>query len=281
MESHLDGTGGLRLFRRAWLPASPEGVLLVVHGYAEHSGRYDHLGSWFAARGFAVHAYDHRGHGRSEGPRGHVGRFDEFLDDLERVLLQVQREHPGLPVVLVGHSMGGLIVAALVSERHPPIRAAVTSGAALALSQEFSRARVLAARALRAVLPRLPIPGGIDPDGLSRDPEVVRRYVEDPLVHRRMTSSFLSELIAALERTSSQAARVNVPMLLLHGEDDPLCPLEGSRAFHAGLEAAPSALRTYPKLRHEIFNEPEQGQLFQEVLDWIREPYATAPEGIP
>jgi alpha-beta hydrolase superfamily lysophospholipase len=267
VESSLAGAGGLRLFRRAWLPPRPERVLLVVHGFAEHSARYDRLGSWFAARGFAVHAYDHRGHGRSGGPRTHVDRFDEYLDDLDAALAHVQAAHPGLPLVLLGHSMGGLVVTAHLAQRGTALQAAVTSGAALALSPDLSRGRILAARALRRVAPRLRIGSGLDPQGLSRDPEVVRRYVEDPLVHRTMTVSLAAELLAALESTSAACDRIRVPWLLLHGEADPICPVQGSRAAQA--RAPGSQLRTYAELRHEIFNEPEQEGVFQDVHAWL------------
>ena len=257
VESSFPGSGGLRLFRRGWLPPHAERLLVVVHG-------------------FAVHAFDHRGHGRSEGVRCHVDRFDEFLDDLDVALARVREEHSGVPLVLLGHSMGGLVVAAHLAERSPSLHAAVTSGAALALSSDLSRLRVLAARALRRVAPRLRLESGLDPEGLSRDAEVVRRYVEDPLVHRSMTTSLATELLAALERTSAACDRVRVPWLLLHGEADPICPSSGSRAAHA--RAPGSALRTYPGLRHEILNEPEHEQVFDDVLEWLdglREPTPT------
>jgi alpha-beta hydrolase superfamily lysophospholipase len=267
VESSLAGSGGLRLFRRAWIPPRAERVLLLVHGFAEHSGRYERLGSWFAARGFAVHAYDHRGHGRSEGARTHVDRFDELLDDLDAVLAQVRAEHTGLPLVLLGHSMGGLVVAAHLAERSPALHAAVTSGAALALSPELARGRILAARVLRRLAPRLRLGSGLDPQGLSRDPEVVRRYVEDPLVHRSMTVSLATELLAALERTAAACDRVRVPWLLLHGEADPICPVQASRVAQA--RAPASQLRTYAELRHEIFNEPEHERVFEDVRAWL------------
>jgi alpha-beta hydrolase superfamily lysophospholipase len=267
VESSLAGAGGLRLFRRAWLPPSAERALLVVHGFAEHSARYDRLGSWFAARGFAVHAYDHRGHGRSGGPRTHVDRFDEYLDDLDVALAHVRAAHPGLPLVLLGHSMGGLVVTAHLAQRDPALHAAVTSGAALALSPELSRGRILAARALRRVAPRLRIGSGLDPQGLSRDPEVVRRYLEDPLVHRTLTVSLAAELLAALESTAAACDRVRVPWLLLHGEADPICPVAGSRVAQARVPG--SQLRTYAELRHEIFNEPEQEGVFEDVCEWL------------
>lgn len=270
VESTLTTAGGRSLFRRSWLPARPEHLLLIIHGFAEHSGRYEHFGAWFAARGCAVYAYDHQGHGRSEGVRGHVRRFDDFLDDLDAMLVAVRAEHPGLRPQLVGHSMGGLILAAFLCERTPDVETAVTSGAALAVSEKLSRGRMRAARVLRRLAPRLTLAAELDPEGLSTDSEVVRAYLEDPLVFRRMTTSLAAELISAIERTSRGAGRVRVPLLMLHGEADPICPPSGTRRFFEGLVVEPRRLRVYPGLRHEIFNEPEHVRVFEDVLTWLR-----------
>jgi alpha-beta hydrolase superfamily lysophospholipase len=263
--------GSIRLFRRGWLPAEPRRALVLVHGLAEHSGRYDHVGAWFSARDCAVHAYDHRGHGRSQGARGHVAAFGELLDDLEAFLALVRREHPDLPIALVGHSMGGLVVGALLSERKPDVLGAVTSGAALELPPGISGTRLRVVRALRRIAPRLRIAGGVDPATLSRDPEVVRAYADDPFVYRRITVSLASELMDAIVRTAAGAIQVQVPMLLLHGEADRLCAARGSRSFHGQLRGGGHRLRVYPQLRHEIFNEPEQEQVCEDVLAWLLE----------
>jgi alpha-beta hydrolase superfamily lysophospholipase len=269
-ESHLAGTRGLSLFRREWLPPDPVGVLLLVHGLAEHSGRYDHVGAWFAARGCAVHAYDQRGHGRSAGIRGHVPAFSDYLDDLAAMLRFVCERHPELPVVLAGHSMGGLVVAAFARERHPQLAGVVTSGAALRLGSGVSRATIALARALARFFPRMRFDTGIDPAGLSRLPEVVRAYNCDPLVFRKITVSLARELFGAIERTAAGASDVRLPMLLLHGEADPICSVDASRDFFAQLDAAERRLRTYPGLLHEIFNEPEREEVFEDLLAWLR-----------
>jgi alpha-beta hydrolase superfamily lysophospholipase len=270
-ESHLAGALGHTLFRRIWLPAEPERVLLLAHGFGEHAGRYEPFGAWFAQRGCAVHAYDHQGHGRSDGPRCHVRRFEDFLDDLDLLQRVTAEEHPGLPFFIVGHSMGGLIVAAHARERHPDVSGVVLSGAALAVAEAVSPARRWTARLLRRVAPRLTMAGGVDPDQLSRDPEVVRAYVSDPLVSRKMTVSLGWELLNAAERTLRGGADVKAPMLILHGEEDALCPARGSRVFYEQLTVAGRELQVYPGLRHEIFNEPEREEVFSDVERWLLE----------
>jgi len=272
VESYLPGRAGSRLFHRAWLPPDPpRRVLLLIHGFAEHSGRYDAFGAWFAGRASAVHAYDHRGHGRSAGRRGHVARFSELLDDLGGVLEAVGAEHPGLPIYLVGHSMGGLVLASFLRERRPAVAGAVSSGAALALAERMPRGQLALARLLRRVVPRLALDAGLDTTALSRDPEVARRYEADPLVFRRLSVSLAVEMFDAAARTAGGGADIGVPMLVLHGEEDRLCPPQGSRELHATLKAPGSALRLYPGLRHEIFNEPEAEDVFRDILEWLRE----------
>ena len=224
-ESHVAGARGHMLFRRAWLPEEPECALLLVHGFAEHSGRYEHVGAWFAERRCAVHAYDHEGHGRSGGTRNHVRRFGDLLDDLQMFVDSVRGEHPEIPLFLVGHSMGGLIVAAFAVERDPAVAGAVLSGPALALDRSLSLARRFAVRLLSLVAPRLSFPSGIDANGLSRDPQVVRAYLEDPLIHLRLTASLAAALASAGRRTATAGARVAIPLLILHGEADPICPV--------------------------------------------------------
>src|SRR5262249_41899882 len=154
------GADDVVLFRRGWIPERVRASVVLVHGFGEHSGRYEHVGQWLAERQFAVHAYDQRGHGRSAGRRCHVDRFDEYLDDLAAVLDDVRAKAPEHPLFLIGHSMGGLVVATFARERSPAVDGAVLSGAALALPEGSNRIRM--ARLVRAVLPRLRLSAGLD-----------------------------------------------------------------------------------------------------------------------
>lgn len=248
--------------------------MVLVHGYAEHTGRYDEMAMYFAEQGFAVHAYDQAGHGRTAGPRGHVDRFDRLVEELARFLELVALDHPGLPITLVGHSMGGLVVAATAAFAKPPVERIVLSGALLELSGGGLRRRLslMVANLLSVFAPRIGFSTGLETDGLSRDPEVVRCYREDPYVTDRMSARFAAGLNQLVARVAGAAGHVERPVLLLHGEADPICAPSGSRAFHAGLApgiAAQSPLRLYPELRHEIFQEPERETIWQEMLEWL------------
>ncbi len=259
-------------YRRAWLPPTPEKTMILVHGYAEHSGRYDEMAMHFAKRGFAVHAYDQSGHGRTAGPRGDVDRYDRLIDELARFVEFVAAEHRGLSITLVGHSMGGLVAAATVAFRSPPIDRLVLSGALLELDANTLGWRQLLVRLLAPLGSRVGLAVGLDPSGLSRDPEVGRRYQADRFVKDRMSARFAAGMMSMVRSVSEAAERIDRPALILHGEVDPICPVAGSRRFHAGLSpttASVSSLLIYSELRHEIFQEPERHQVWQDMLDWM------------
>ena len=270
VESHLPGGGGRALFGRGWLPEAPERAVTLVHGFAEHTGRYERVGTWLAERGCAVRGFDIQGHGQSEGPRGHAPSFAALIDDTEAFVGWVRREHPGLPLFVFGHSMGGLIVLAYTALRAPNVTGVATSGAALQLTELPSTPQIVALRLLRPLLPRLRLNRPIAEDALSRDPEVGRQYRADPLVFQSMTLSLAWAIYDGARRTLEAAPGVGLPVLLLHGGDDPLCLSTGRRAFHEELAAPGSDLHIYPGLRHEILNETEWESVATDWLDWMR-----------
>jgi acylglycerol lipase len=271
-EDRFSAADGRVLFRRSWSPPNPCRQVVLVHGFGEHCGRYEAFATWLAERGCSVHAYDQQGHGQSPGPRGHATSFDGLLDDLAAFMDWCAEEEPGLRRVLLGHSMGGLVVSSFACERAPEIDLLVTTGAALSLSPDLSSLKLFMARLLCNLVPRLGLAAGLDANEISSDDEVVAAYVADPLVHGRMTAGMGGEMLASVERTVASASRVRVPTLLLHGEADRLCLPSGSEAFYAGLPHADvtgSKLKTYPGLKHEILNEPSRAVVYQDVLDWI------------
>lgn len=271
---HFAARGGLALRRLCWSGSDQGAVVAIVHGLAEHVERYDHVARWLVGRGHRVYGYDQRGHGASDGPRTHTPSFEHLLDDVERFLASIRRE-VDRPIILCGHSMGGLEVATFLATRHPSVAGAVLSGPGLALGPGVGRGRIRLARLLSRLLPRLRLPAGIDTAALSRDPEVQEAYRADARIPKSLTVRLASELFGAVGRVQSLAPAVRVPVLLLHGEDDPLCPADGSRRFHASLDAnsdmASSRVRVYPGLRHEIFNEPEWEKVLEDMNAWVVE----------
>ncbi len=267
----------LQLVRRHWAPRESERVLVLVHGLGEHCERYDSVGRWLAQRGFSVHALDLRGHGDSEGPRKHTPSFETFLDDLECFLTLVREEELDAPVVLLGHSMGGLIVGALLAWRQPEVQAAVLSGPLLLPASGVGRPALALGRLFSRVLPRLRIPSGIDPQGLSRDPAVQQAYMADPRINEPISLRLAAEVVRAAGLVRASARSINVPVLIVHGEDDPLCRVEGSRDFYAQLKPEGCEIRTYPGLRHEVLNEPEREQVLEDIHGWLEKRFATDP----
>ena len=255
------------LRRRRWVDGSCDRVLVIVHGLAEHSARYDHVARYFSARGFAVHSFDQRGHGHSGGPRMYTPSLDVLLDDIEGLLGLVRSEHPDLPIVLLGHSMGGLEVASLLVSRRPQLQAAVLSGPALRI--DGGALRLALGRALSWVAPRMQVPSGIAPESISRDPQVVADYVADPLIPSTLSVGLGAVLVDGARALEGRGGDVQVPLLTVHGEADTLCSIDGSRAFHADVKTPGSELRTYPELRHEVFNEPERATVLADVAEWL------------
>ena len=249
----LASSTGESIFYRVWEPsASPAAVMVLVHGMSEHSGRYDHVGRYLSERGVIVYAHDHLGHGQSGGARGTVGRFEDFLDDLALVHAMARRDHPDLPLFMLGHSMGGLIVAAYLVERRARPDYLILSGP--------------------AIVPILE-PGDrtIDPSRLSKDPAVWEQYMSDPLVLReRVTDDLFVRLADGLARLPGRAAEIDMPWLLIHGEADRLCSAEGARGWLEGSSSTQRTVRIYPGGRHEMLNETNKDEVLADAWKWMR-----------
>jgi acylglycerol lipase len=265
----LGSADGTRLFWQAWLPdAPPAGVVVVVHGAGEHGGRYDFVGERLTDAGFATYAMDHRGHGRSDGPRAFIDRLDRLVEDLRLFLERVGDEHPDATPFLIGHSLGGAVAATYALRHGETIAGLVLSDPAVATEAVPPALRAMTV-VLSAIAPRLPV-FKIDEQLLSRDPAVVRDYQEDPLVSTgKLPARTLAEILRSMQTLPDQVGALHVPLLLLHGTEDQLCPPEGSRVIHERASSTDKTLRLYDGLYHEIFNEPERDQVIDDVLAWL------------
>ncbi len=271
---------GPPLLTRRWLPdGDPKAVVLIVHGYAEHSGRYDHVGAALVERGYAVEAFDLRGHGKSPGRRAFVRSFDEYLADLNAVLADVRQRHPGRPLFLLGHSMGGSIVALFAVRQHDVAEAfqprpsgiagIILSGPGLRARRGAPRPVLWLLRLIGRFFPRLPL-GKLNAGDVSRDPDVVARYDNDPLVYRRgMAAGTLVAMIKAGQETNAHLDRFALPLLIVHGTEDALTDPEGSRRLYEAASTDDKLLKLYPGLYHEVLNEPEQQQVLDDILRWL------------
>ncbi len=267
---HSEARGSSRLYRQSWTPeGDTRGAVLLVHGLGEHSSRYAHVASSLTQRGFALHALDHYGHGKSDGHGGHVPRFSVFLDGIAALLDDVKRTSGSVPLFLLGHSMGGLITARFLLSRQEEFRAAALSGPAFK-SDEAPPAFVLwLNRLISALLPTLPMIA-LDATLVSRDVEVVKAYLGDPLVHHgKLTSRLIAEMSKAMDDTLARAAEVTLPLLTMHGDADKLTSPQGSEEFHATAGSADKTLKMYPGLFHEIFNEPERDAVLADLGNWL------------
>jgi acylglycerol lipase len=270
------GVGGLSIFWQAWLPPGPcRGVVVIAHGAGEHSGRYLHVADRLTREAYAVYALDHRGHGRSAGPRVLIDRMDNAVADLDFVVLHAASEHPGVPVFLLGHSMGGT-VSLCYAMRHQDRLDALALSAPLAALEAASPVVRVAAKVLSALTPRLPVIA-VDATLISRDPAVIEAYQTDPLVHHgKLPARTVAELAAAVESFPHGVAGITVPTLILYGTADRLCPPEGSVMVGQRIGAADRTVKSYPGLYHEILNEPEQEQVMDDLCAWL-DAHGSAP----
>jgi acylglycerol lipase len=272
---HVDGertgTGGRKLYWQAWLPAgAPRAVVVVAHGGNEHGGRYTNLAERLTGAGYAVYAQDHRGHGRSEGARGMIERMDLVVGDLDDFVVLAAGKHPDVPLFLLAHSMGGCIGLVYASRHQDRLRGLVLSSPVADVGETPAALR-LAAKVLTVVAPKLgviEVPAG----GISRDPEEVRRYDEDPLVHRGKlpvrTAQELSIAIGDMERI---AGAIAVPTLLFHGTADIVVPSTGTDRLEPLLGASDLTVRRYEGGYHELFNEPREvrDEVLGDVQAWL------------
>ena len=260
---------GLKIFAQSWEPEEKtKAVVCLVHGLGEHTGRYAHVGKAFAEAGFALAGFDLRGHGKSGGPRGHIPSFDACMDDIAGFIKQVEDRFEGSPRFLYGHSLGGILVLNYVLRRKPEFKGVISTGASLRTSLEEQGAKVMMARVLGTLMPSMAIPSGLDPNDLSCRKEVVDAYVNDPLVHDKMTLGFGKIMLSVLPWTLEHAHEFSLPLLIMHGMDDKLGYPRGSEEF-ANLVKQNCTLKLWNGLYHEIHNEPEQNEVLAFTIDWM------------
>lgn len=258
---------GATIFWQQWYPdGDPVAVVCLIHGLGEHSGRYEHLARRFTDAGFAVFALDQRGHGHSGGTRGDL-TVDKAVSDIADLVADAKTEFPGLPLFLYGHSLGALMTLTYVVRRHPAVNGVIASAPALDSELREQKVKFFMANLLGGVVPGVAIPTGLDPNGVSRDPAVVAAYTSDPLVHDKGSLGLAKSTFQAMDAIMAIDS-FPAPLLIIHGTADILTVPEASKRFSDQVSGDVTLIE-YEGMYHEPHNEPEQEQVFDDVMTWV------------
>lgn len=261
---------GVDIYYQCWLPEDePRAVLLIVHGLAEHSGRYMNVVDHFVPLGYAVYSIDHLGHGKSDGTRVYVKKFNDYIDTLSVYVDMVRKWQPGKPSFLLGHSMGALISVLFLLDHQAELAGAILSGPSVKVPSNTSPITISMVRLLSSLLPRVGLLQ-LEAEGVSRDPAVVHAYVSDPLVHTRKTTARLThEILKAMQRITAEASKITLPVLIVQGSADRLVDPDSARMLYGAVSSVDKTIKIYDGLYHEVFNEPEHDQVLGDVEAWL------------
>jgi alpha-beta hydrolase superfamily lysophospholipase len=270
-EGKFLGRNNLNLYYQSWAPDGvPIAVSLVVHGLAEHSGRYSNLVNYFVPKGYAIYSFDLRGHGKSEGKRGYVERFSYYLDDVKTYYDKVVQENKNAKIFLVGHSMGGTIATAYAIKHQSELNGLILSGAALKAGASVTKAAMLMAKVLSFLMPNMGVTT-LDASAVSRDKAVVEAYINDPLNYTGKISARLgAELLNEIQQLPAKIPGLSLPILIMHGSADRLSDPSSSKMLFERASSKDKTLKFYEGFYHEIFNDPDRQQVFADMEAWLK-----------
>lgn len=272
-EDKWEDQDGTPFFIQGWEPESgaPKALVALVHGLGEHTSRYIHVGGALTDAGYALAGFDLRGHGKSGGARGHSPSLDAYIQDIHQFLQRMEKRYPDVPHFLYGHSLGGLLVLAYASQYGAGLRGVVATGPALRSSLQEQKAKVAMVRLLGSLLPTVTVQSGLDATTISRDPAVVEAYRNDPLVHYSTSLGFGKAALSAIDLCFARAKEFPAPLLIIHGKEDKITYSSGSEDYAELLRAAGKdvTLKLWDGLYHEVHNEPEKGDVFRFMIEWL------------
>ena len=270
IDGNFKGIRNLNIYYQGWLPDKKiKVVLLVVHGLGEHSGRYMNVVDHFVPLGYAVYGIDHVGHGKSDGEREMVESFDDFTDTLSIFYKMVTQWQAGTPIFILGHSMGGLISSYYLIDHQADFKGAIISGPAVKVGEGISQATIIMGKILSKIVPKMGIIA-LDVNAISKDSAVVTAYENDPLVFHGKTPARLgAEMLSTMQRVNSEASKIALPIILVHGSEDALADPAGSQMLYDETNSKDKTLKIYDGLYHEVFNEPARAQVLNDVENWL------------
>jgi len=269
-EGKFKGKGGTSLYYQLWKPDKSKGAMVGVHGFAEYSGRYAHVGDHFANEAIALYMSDLRGHGLSEGIRGHVDSFDDYLDDLDIFIAMVKEKEKGKKIFLLGHSLGGQIAIAYALKYPSKIDGMIVSSPLLKPAMDIPPDLEKMVRNMANSNPSQSIPNPIDPNILSHDKKVCEKYAKDPMVFKTMTAKWATEFFAKGDELIANAGKLKVPTLLMLAGSDKLVKTEASKEFAKKVTEKDFQMKIYDGFYHELFNEVEKDKIFRDVDAWLK-----------
>jgi alpha-beta hydrolase superfamily lysophospholipase len=278
-EGRFEDEKGLSFFEESWKPATGQAkaVLIIMHGLKDHADRYSPLAERLVAEGYAVYAFDLRGHGDSEGPRVWVDRFDDYVDDLGRFVARVRAQEAGKPLFLFGHSMGGAISTLYALRPDTGLRGLILSAPALKPPKDVSGFVQWTTRFLSALTPTLAVLDLKD-ESFCRDPKVVAEMKADPLIyHQAGPARTAGELFGAMYRIDTESPKLTVPLLALHGKADQLTDPDGSVELVLRAGSSDKRLKLYPLMVHDLVHEPERAEVIGDIVAWMNARVATPP----
>jgi len=279
--AHSEGQfvgGEGQLYWQAWQPEAARALLLIVHGFDDHSGRYTHVAEYFSSHGFAVYAFDQIGHGKSGGARGHIDRFDDYVEDLNRFVGLARSKSPGMKAFVYGHSQGGMVALRYGITYPNRVDGIMTSGAALLLAMPAPAWKVGLGRVLASRMPKFAMANGIRLDALTHDERMLELTRSDPLRHGRASARWADEFFKAQRDTLASASRFTTPLLMLHGGVDRIISPEATRQFYASAASRDKQIRIYEDMYHEICNEVGRQQVLADMEQWMNERLSAAPQ---
>jgi len=261
---------GLDIFAQGWEPgnSSPRAVVCLIHGVGEHTLRYLNVAEAFTKVGFVLFGADLRGHGRSGGRRGHFPSIEAVLQDIDELLTQAKRRYPGLPLILYGHSLGGILVLYYGLKHKPDVKCVISTSPGFHTALEKQPIKIMAVKVLGSFMPSISLPSGLDANAISHDPEVVKLYKNDPLVHNKISLGFGKIMLDVNQWTLEHAVEFSLPLLLLHGKDDSIAYPSGSIEFAAPLNEK-CKLIIWNDAYHELHNELIKNEVYNTMTNWI------------
>ncbi|MCC7118619.1 MAG: lysophospholipase [Anaerolineales bacterium] len=260
----------LEIFGQGWEPdlRTPKAAICLVHGLGEHSGRYEHVAEAFTQDGFAMFGFDLRGHGRSGGPRGHFPSIEAVLSDIDLLFEHARQRYPNLPLILYGHSLGGILVLHYGLKRKPNVKGVIATSPGLHTALESQKAKIMAARILGLIAPTVLLPSGLEANSISHSQAAIDKYQNDPLVHDKISLGFGRVMLGVTQWTLEHAHEFPLPLLLLHGKADRIAFPSSSTEFAAAV-GEKCTLVLWDDGYHELQNEPEQAEVFKTMLMWM------------